>query len=357
MKHKTIVLAIGAALAASAAHADVDLMAKEVQIYGKLHVSADYYDLGSATGATNNSTGGELTSNSSRIGFKGEKKFSDNLSGIWMFESTIDVSGESGTLSARNRYLGLTGPGGTLKAGIHDTPFKDMLGYTMFGDTVGDSRNILGQLSNGTNLFNVRAASMIRYELGLGGFNGSLEYSPDAKGTTTPDSAGNNYAVTSLSLGYKIGGLDIAGAYEKQDNISNVNNANANGYRIGVKYKIADLTVGGIYEGLTDDGYGARVERNAYGVNVAYKISGITLAGQYLKADTSGIGNDGASNYSVGAYYDLAKSAQIYGVYSSIKNDTAAAYVLGNDGHGTKYAPAATGETVKAISVGMAYSF
>jgi predicted porin len=353
MKQKTIVLAIGAALAASAAHADVDLMGKEVQIYGKLHVSADYYDLGGAT----NATGGELTSNSSRIGFKGEKQLADGLSGIWMLESTIDVSGESGGLSARNRYLGLAGAWGKVKVGIHDTPFKEMLGYTLFGDTVGDSRNILGQLSDGTKLFNVRASSMIRYELAAGGFSGKLEYSPDAKGTSTPDSAGNNYAVTSLSLGYKIGGLDVAGAYEKQDNISNVNNANASGYRVGVKYKIADLTVGGIYEGLTDDGYGARVERNAYGVNVAYKITGITLAGQYLKADTSGVGNDGASNYSVGAYYDLAKSAQIYGVYSSIKNDTAATYKLGSDGHGTAYTPAAAGETVKAISVGMAYSF
>jgi len=356
MRHKTIVLAIGAALAASAAHADVDLMGKEVQIYGKLHVSADYYDLGTNASGVD-LTGGELTSNSSRIGFKGEKKFSDNLSGIWMLESTIDVSGESGTLSARNRFLGLKGPWGTLKGGIHDTPFKDMLGYTIFGDTVADSRNILGQTSAGKKVFNVRAGSMLRYELAAGGFSGALEFSPDASNSSTPDSAGNNPTVTSLRLGYKIGGLDIAGAYEKQDNMGAVNNANANGYRVGVKYQIADLTVGGLYEGLTDDGYGAVIERNAYGVFVTYKISDVTLGGQYLKADTSGVGNDGASNYSLGAYYDLAKSAQLYAVYSSMKNDTNAAYVLGSDGHGTAYVPAAAGESVTAFSVGMAYSF
>jgi predicted porin len=356
MKKKMIVLAIGAGLAASAAHADVDLMGKEVQIYGKLHVSADYYDEGT-TPAGVNVTGGELTSNSSRIGFKGEKKFSDNLSGVWKLESTIDVSGETGGLSARNRYLGVKGSLGTLIGGIHDTPFKEMIGYSIFGDTVGDSRNILGQLSDGTKLFNVRAASMLRYEIGAAGFSGALEFSPDANHTSNPDSNNNNNTVTSLRIGYKVGGFDIAGAYEKQDNINNTAHSNANGYRIGAQYKISALTVGGIFEGLTDDGYGPIVERNAYGVYVAYKISDVTLGGQYLKADASSLGNDGADNYTVGVSYELAKSAQIYAVYSSLANDSGASYVLGSDGHGQAYKPAAAGETVSSFSVGMSYVF
>jgi predicted porin len=353
MKQKMIVLAIGAALAASAAQADVDLMGKEVQIYGKLHVSADSYDIG---GTGPNATGAEIVSNSSRLGFKGQKDLG-GVNGVWKIETTVDITGDSTDFTARNRYAGLSGSWGQLTLGINDTPFKEMLGYTLFGDTVGDSRNILGVTSNQKKLFNVRASSMIRYDLKAGGFSGSLEYSPDANKTAAPDTNNDNNAVTSLRLGYKAGGLDIAAAYEKQDNMGNVNNANANGYRVGVKYKIADLTIGGVYEGLTDDGYGAVVERNAYGLNLAYKISGFTLAGQYLVADTSGVGSDGASNMTAGVYYDLFKGAQIYGVYSSLKNDAAASYVMGIDGHGQKYAPSAAGETVTALSAGMVYSF
>lgn len=353
MKQKAIVLALGGLLAASTAHADIELMGKEVQMYGKLHVSADSYDIG---GTGPNATGVEITSNSSRLGFKGRKDLG-GVNGVWLIETTIDVTADSTDFTARNRYAGLSGSWGQLTLGINDTPFKEILGYTLFGDTIGDARNILGVTSNAKKLFNVRASSMIRYDLKTGGFNGSLEYSPDANKGATPDTQGNNNAVTSLSLGYKVGDLDIAGAYEKQSNIGNVNNANANGFRVGMKYKISDLTIGGVYEGLSDDGYGTVVERNAYGLNLAYKISGITLAGQYLVADTSGVGNDGASNMTAGVYYDLFKGAQVYGVYSTIKNDSAAGFVLGIDGHGQGFAPSANGETASALSVGLIYSF
>ncbi|HEX9628022.1 MAG TPA: hypothetical protein VGA00_13870, partial [Acidiferrobacterales bacterium] len=66
MQKKAIVAALGASLAAGAAQADVDLLGKAVQLYGQLHVSADYYDRGSATGAVPDPVGVEITSNSSR---------------------------------------------------------------------------------------------------------------------------------------------------------------------------------------------------------------------------------------------------------------------------------------------------
>ena len=353
MKQKAIVLALGGLLAATTAHADVELMGKEVQMYGKLHVSADAYDVG---GSGPNSSGGEITSNSSRLGFKGQKDIGA-ATGVWKFETTIDVTADSTDFTARNRYLGLKGSWGQITLGVNDTPFKEILDYTLFGDTIGDARNILGGTSNAKKLFNVRASSMIRYDLNAGGFTGSLEFSPDANKGANPDTQGNNNAVTSLGLGYKVGSLEFAGAYEKQVNIGNVNNANANGYRLGVKYKIADVTIGGVFEGLKDQGYGAVVARNAYGLNLAYKLSSITLAGQYLVAATSGVNNDGATNLTAGVYYDLAKEAQVYGVYSSIKNDSAAGYVLGIDGHGQSYVPAAVSDSVKAVSVGMIYKF
>lgn len=367
MKQKAIVLALGGLLAASTAHADIDLMGKEVQMYGKLHASVDYYDRGTATATVADPKGVEITSNSSRLGFKGVKELNGSLSAVWKFESEVDVSGESGSaLSARDRYVGLAGSWGSFTLGVHDTPFKEVgADYTAFGDTIGDRRGILGQTSTGDNQFNQRAKSMAMYEFKAGGFNGKLMYSPDFEGKINPDSGGSTPAtahgdsLVDLGLSYKIGDVDVAAAYEKQNNIDGTAHKNASGYNAGVKYKIGAFKLGGVFEALRDDGYGASIERNAYGVNAAYKLSDITLTGQYLKANASGVpaANDGASEYTLGASYDITKAAQLYVAYASLKNDAGASYSLARSGHGQQFDPTKAGETVKALSLGMAYSF
>lgn len=361
MNNKALVLALGAVLAAPAASADVDLLGKAVQIYGKLHASADFYDRGAETVAIPQPAGVEITSNSSRLGFKGKKELTTGLNGVWKFESSIDLSGESGTLGARNRYLGLSGGWGELVLGIHDSPLKEMLGYTLFGDTVGDARNIFGQVSSNDKQFNIRAKSMARYQIKLAGFTGKLMYSPDFEDANDPDTGvtGLKNKLTGAGAGYKIGGFDVGAAYEKQENIDGTAGKDASGVRVGVKYKIGGLQVGGVIESLKDDGYGTRIARNAYGVNVAYKVSGITFAGQYLKAEESDLvtGGDGADQYSLGVFYEIAKGAQVYGMYGSLENDINASYRLGSDGHGQFYAPTLAGETVTAASIGMIYSF
>jgi len=361
MNKSAIVLAIGATLMAPVAGADVELLGKTVVLYGKLHGSVDYYDRGTETAAVPEPTGVEFTSNSSRLGFKGKKELANGLNGVWKFESSIDLSGESGTLGARNRFVGLSGGWGELVLGIHDTPLKEMLGYTLFGDTVGDARNILGQVSSNDKQFNIRAKSMARYQIKVAGFTGKLMYSPDFEDANDPDTGtdGVKNKLLGAGVGYKIGGFEVGAAYEQQENIDGTIGKDASGVRVGVKYKIGGLQVGGVIESLKDDGYGARIARNAYGVNAAYKVFGITFAGQYLKAEESDLagGGDGADQYSVGVSYEIAKGAQVYGMYGSLENDINASFRLGSDGHGQAYAPTLAGETVNAFSVGMIYSF
>ena len=122
MSKKIIVLAIGTTMAAPIAHADVELFGKAVQVYGQLRASVDLFDRGAATATVTDPSGVEITSNKSRLGFKGEKELSSGIKGLWQFESEIDVTGEVGTLLARNRYVGLGGSGGNVLIGIHDTP-------------------------------------------------------------------------------------------------------------------------------------------------------------------------------------------------------------------------------------------
>jgi predicted porin len=362
MNKKALVLAIGAALAAPVVSADVDLLGKAVQVYGKLHASADVYDKGTTTATITEPNGVEITSNSSRLGFKGEKELKNGVNGLWKFESEIDLTGETGTLSARNRYVGVGGAWGNVILGIHDTPLKDIAAnFTLFGDTIGDYRSMLGQLSSNTNQFNQRAMSMAMYQVKAGGFSGSLMYSPDFATDTDPDSGdtGVGDKLLGAGIGFKTGGFDIGAAYEKQDSINNTLGANATAFRVGVKYKIGDLQVGGVFESLKDDGFNVRAERNGYALNLSYKIAGITLGGQYMKAEESGLtaGNDGADQFTLGMYYDLGKDAQLYLVHGQLDNDANASFQLARSGHGQAFAPTRAGETVTATSVGVIYNF
>jgi predicted porin len=362
MNKKALVLALGAVLAAPVVSADVDLLGKAVQVYGKLHGSVDVYDKGTTTATVTEPNGVEITSNSSRLGFKGEKELTNGVNGLWKFESEIDLSGESGTLSARNRYVGVGGVWGNVILGIHDTPLKDIGGnYTLFGDTIGDYRSILGQLSSNTNQFNQRAMSMAMYQVKAGGFSGSLMYSPDFATDTDPDTGdtGVGDKLVGAGIGFKTGGFDIGVAYEKQDSIGNTLGANATALRVGVKYKIGGLQVGGVLESLKDDGFNVRAERNGYALNLSYKIAGITLGGQYMKAEESNLvaGNDGADQFTLGLSYDLGKDAQLYLVSGQLKNDLNASYQLARSGHGQAFAPTKAGEKVQATSIGVVYNF
>lgn len=155
MRKKAMVLAIGTVLVAPSALADVELFGKAVQVCGKIHLSVDSYDRGTATASVTDPSDTEVASNSSRLGFKGEVDLDDALKAVWKFESEVDFTGESTEFGARDRYLGLKGGFGQFLAGNHDTPLKNVASAaTLFGDTVADRRSIFGQTSSGDNQFN-----------------------------------------------------------------------------------------------------------------------------------------------------------------------------------------------------------
>lgn len=363
MHKKALMAAISMAVFVPTSHADVDVMGKALQIYGKLHVSVDAYDRGVETTAVPNPSDVEVTSNSSRLGFKGEMDLENGVAAVWRFESEIDVTGEAGELKARNRYAGLKGGFGTVIVGIHDTPFKDVAGgWDMFGDTVGDRRAIFGQTSAHENQFNQRAKNMVQYSLKAGGFEGRLMYAPDFEDVADPD---GNYApgetdqsLASVGLFYKMDGLKLAAAYEEQKGIGAVDGADATGVRVAATFGAGGLKVGALYEQLNDDGYGPEIERDAYGANLSYTVGPVTLAGQYMIADNSNASTeDGADSYAAGVFYKLAKTTQVYAMYGALDNDPAAAFRLARSGHGQAYAPTVDGEEVTAASIGLVHSF
>ncbi|MGB5644094.1 MAG: porin, partial [Gammaproteobacteria bacterium] len=90
-----------------------------LHVYGKIHVSIDNSD----TDGLNDDSyqdGISVSSNSSRVGLKGQYQ---QL--IYQIEQEVRIDDSSkGNFADRNSFIGLTGEWGSLRAGIHDTPFK-----------------------------------------------------------------------------------------------------------------------------------------------------------------------------------------------------------------------------------------
>src|SRR5512139_678439 len=164
MKKSLIALAVAGAFAAPAFAAT-----ENVDVYGKVHVSVSVFDETVDTGTVDPITGAivaehrgtsdlQFSSNASRIGFKGAEDLGGGLAAIWQIESGVNLDEGSGNWASRNSFVGLKGGFGTVLAGNHDTPLK-LVGRAvdLFGDTMADSRNVMGGGSD------TRAKNVVAY--------------------------------------------------------------------------------------------------------------------------------------------------------------------------------------------------
>ncbi len=334
----------GALLIPTAAQADIQLLDSKLVVYGKVHVSATSYDDGAESDV-------EISSNSSRLGFKGDYELDGGMTAIWKFESGLDVTEGNGSFSARNRYLGLKGGFGTVKIGRHDTPMKSVASKMVyFGDTVGDRRSVMGQGSDGSNDFNERATSMIMYTTPkMGGFSGTLLYTPDNEDNANND---RDNELVSVGANFATGGLKLMAAYEDQ---SFDDGTSQDGFRLGGSYGFDVFEVKAIYESL--DGDFAANNRDAYGLGGSMKFGANKVMLQWMSADDSDVGNDAVDFWALGLSHKLGKATEIYGMYATLDNDDAATYSLGRSGFGARIRPAAAGEEVSGFSVGLVHKF
>jgi predicted porin len=159
----------------------------EVTIYGHADVSVDYITNGMADFLNggqrvsgNNSWMPDVSSNLSYFGIRGSRSFSDDLKGVFQFETEIayaatpgssDQSTDSGAskfqLGSRNSFVGLqSAKYGAIKLGKTDTPYKTSTArLDPFANTPGDYNAIIGN-SGGDNRteFDLRLPHSIWYE-------------------------------------------------------------------------------------------------------------------------------------------------------------------------------------------------
>ncbi len=224
MQKKLIALAIAGLVAAPAFAATAN-----VDVYGVLTLSVDKIN-SDVSGADDPL---RVSSNSSRIGFKGSEDLGGGLSAIWQLENQLNVDNgtndltgaNAGTLGAggftaglRNSFVGLRSASmGTVLLGKHDTPYKlATVKLDVFADTLSDFNNIVGNV-NGSNNFDLRPGNVVAYITpNFSGFHGAIAY---VAGQELSNGNGGDGSAWSLMGMYDNGPIFASLAYEKHNNL------------------------------------------------------------------------------------------------------------------------------------------
>jgi predicted porin len=370
MKKSLIALAIASAVSAPAFAAT-----SNVDVYGVLNLSMNYVDpdanIPSTTIGQDTST--SITSNASRIGFKGTEDLGGGLAAIWQIESGFNADEQSGTLASRNTFVGLTGGFGTVLMGNHDTPMK-LLGRLVdnFGDTMADSRNILGASSaTGTSAFDLRTKNTVAYITpNWSGLTMAAAYVTDWNSTGTPGNMDNTVSTASgagtgidnnsanaysLNAVYNNGPMMLGAAYEMHNGMAS--NTNAEMWRIVGGYTIAGFKLAALYEQMDGSSANPSLSRDAYGLFASYGMGAWNFKGNWMQADESDVGNDGGDQWTIGADYSLSKRTVVYGLYAQSSNDNNAGFGLGAGGGDSDQTVGNAGSSPSVFSLGVKHSF
>jgi len=362
MKKSLIALALASVFVAPAAMAD------DVKVYGTVDMS-----FGSSGNGTNSAT--QISSNVTKIGFKGSEDLGDGLAAVWQIEQQIDLA-NTDTASAkaqktgfasRNSFLGLKGDSwGTVLMGIHDTPYKIATRHLdPFGDGIGDNRALMGK-GHDSRLSNVLAY----ISPSMNGFTAAAAYVaganvlPAAAVTTKGDAV-------SLALMYDQNPFKVHFGYQNvkfgdagTGLLAGTAGDKTTAWKLGGNYDFGMATIGAIYEHIGSSGVSAAYandakKHNDWTINGVIKVSGsdaVKLA--YVKVgDTGNVINTGAKQTSIGYDHNMSKRTKLYFVYSHVSNDSAAAYGLADTSTGNPTAAGAAGQSVHAFGIGIKHAF
>ena len=357
---------------------------------------------------------GQLRSNSSNWGIRGTRPLFAGLSAVFQIESSIGVDGGASNLAGRDTFLGLSSPYGTLLYGGNiDSPYKrGVQGKDPFFATgVGTQKGVLG--SPGFNVTSVNAVSgvtvggnaaasqqqnagfdarlnnLVMYRSPvLRGFSGEIGYGMNEQKSNSTAAAQIDPKVWSLLGRYEMGPIFASYSYEVREDVFGLNSlltlvpgtgvtgaafvlpagasSTDTGNKLGLGYTFGRTELLLVWERLqyeTNAGALTEYSRDAWVASVNHHIGRSRVAASYSKADagsctlasgascsTSGLG---AQQIALGYFYDMDTVTTVYAIWSSIRNEEAAAYNFGVSG-----APAAgVGADPQALALGIRYRF
>ncbi|CAN1563461.1 OmpC Outer membrane protein (porin) [Burkholderiaceae bacterium] len=371
MKRNVILaMAMGATAFSAVAQSNQLKTAGNWEFYGRAHLALENQDDGDKYKANN------LSSNSSRVGLRGDKSFGD-LKGIWQIESEIQfnrteaaaVTGTTqaadkagtNTFASRDTFAGVEGSFGQVKIGKFDTPMKVARGAAdLFGDQLGDMRNI----TRAGAKFDERPNNIIQYQSpDMSGVRVAVAYAPQSTGVAAMDTATGivkETALTSLSVSYNAGDLSAALAQEsyEKDHADGKRDA----MRLAVSYKVmSDLKLVGFFQEAnymktpTDD-QGSKVT----GFGAEYQIvPNHTVLRAHVMDRAANKANSDSKLTAVGIDRIISKELRFYANYAMVTNGSAVKVAPWSEGKadGSKVSPAVNGKDTKGFAIGMRYDF
>lgn len=316
----------------------------DVTVYGRANVSIDYLDDGADYGEAN------ISSNSSRLGFKAEKKTESGITGFMQIEGEITYNQGNSLLSSRDTFVGIKGNFGSVRVGKFDTPFKAARGpANLFGDQLGDMRNLTRV---GDARFDERTENTLHYQSPtFSGFNVNLAYSLH-EGTAA--TTGEKDQAISTSVTYKGGPIEAAIAYEQYS--EDANRGERNAVRAAMSYKVIDpLKLVALVQTVEHDTNSA-LNADVFGLGAEYAITKKTaVKGMYI-ARMAEEENFDADMLTVGVEHKLDSALRVYANYSMVMNDDNVALNPWSQARTTN-AQATLGEDASGLSLGLRFDF
>ncbi len=325
------------------------VLAADVQVYGRAHLSVDSLDNGESS-ATN------VSSNSSRLGFKASTKLDSGLEAFVQIEQNIRMDEGSGNWASRDTFVGVKGNFGQVRLGQFDTPLKIVRGKVdMFGDRIGDIRNLTRTSTSGDTNANIGNVFDERYKNGVhyrtpkfGNVTFDVHYTPHNNTGAVADNVQESY---SLAVSYESSKFYAALAYET---FEGANDLDPTALRAGAYVNVtSSFRVAAMYQDASDVPGG---DRQVYGLGASYKLDKVTLRGQYYIADENDNADTGADMFVIGADYAFGKELTGYIAYGVTANDDNANYRVSAGGHDTQLATV-RGKDATGLSLGLIYNF
>ena len=399
---KALVVAVGFALAASAAYAaekgpEPDSV---VELYGRVYPEfahsqgKDATAKGTATCTICGAAQGEnavidrtlVEAPNSRLGVRGHEKLGGDLKAIFQLETEFKIDQNDTPFAARDSFVGLDSKRwGTIKLGRMDTPFKkygdeiSFLGVSS-GNFVSTS-NVLRKTGFGTSSassFHLRRQNAVQYETpDFAGFDAAVQYSTDETKTATRDPH-----VWSAGIAYQMGPVKLTLAHEQHWDLfggsrnvpsamSNFNDQSVRSkdkatqaaivYKLGVHRFEADYIRKEYNENASVTGRFSNYKNNAYEVlwDARWTRQWRTMV-EYIKAykgscsrvnascNTDGL--DG-SQFQAGVAYYFSRKTYAFLMAAWLKNDFSARY-----NNEFSYNPN-PGEDITIYALGLNHSF
>lgn len=354
MKKKLIAIVVSAAAVLPA------VAMADITVYGRAHVSTDFLDDGADYSETN------ISSNSSRLGFKGDHQINPDLKAFFQIEQEINFTngGDGNGFNTRDTFVGLSGKKfGAVQLGRFDSPFKVARGpANLFGDQVGDMRNLTRV---GNARFDERYDNTVQYTTpSFGGFNAKLAYSVHEGESAQVDADGDSLKTDSMSmsLNYAGGPFEASLAYERAE--EDTGRGERDGIRAAAAYKLTDaFKMVGFYQTLdytgtdaTSDATRDLLTSDVYGVGGEFKVAANTAVKAMWMTRDADADNYDSDMWVVGVEHKLDKAVRVYANYAVVDNDENVALTPWGQAR-TATPGGAAGEEATGFSVGLRYDF